>query len=226
MKNIQLIGLLTLMLLSCNVPDKQKPKSANYDLKGNVKFLSEKKIVFLYDETSDTTKSYVQIINRYFDKNACINITEFFFNEDSTFLSSLKYYSDGTSILFDKEGNERNVSKIILVKDDIFYVEVYDHSTKKIIEKAWTKYDNEHIVWEKSIAIRDNFYMEDVYCRNHDGLDTIIKRKYGNENSEYSLINIKYLSFDKKGNWIERLEYSLIDTNNYILKQRRIEYYE
>ena len=238
MKNIQLIGL-TFMLLSCNASEKQVPKSVNYglsvnyDLKGEVKFLSEKMFPAVYDENKnfipDTAATFLFcIINRSFDKEGNIKSTSYF-NKDSTFIGMSEYYESET-IQFRKDGKKQDISKIISVEDGILYVESYNPSTKELQQKAWTKYENEKILWQKSIRFRDkdSLYLEYVYCRNSDDLDTLIKTK--NEISEdYYLTNIKYLSFDEKGNWTERIECSLDldDTNNYryIVKQRRIEYY-
>ena len=240
MKNIQLIGLVFIML-SCNTSGKQVPKSVNYDLKENVKFLSEKIFSVVYDEYEnlvlDTASSYfiTTIINRNFDKKGNINSTRYF-NKDSVLVTTVKYYKNET-IQFDKNGNKQDVSKIILVQsgiqyeNGILYVESYNPSTQELLQKAWTKYDNERILWQKSIQIKDSLYIEYVYCRNNDGLDTLIKSKFGFEHEiseDYHLINIKYLSFDEKGNWTKRLEYSLDETNNYcyMVRQRKIEYYE
>ena len=225
MKNIQLIGLIFIML-SCNASEKQVPKSVNYDLKGNVKFLSEKYFATVYNEILDTTITYISIANRSFDKNGHINTIKYF-NEDSILMLWIKFHGDGSSIQFDKDGNKQNTSKILSVQDDILYTETYNPSTKELLQKSWTKYDNEQIVWQKSIRLADSLYMEDIYYRNNDGLDTLIKKKFGYEISEnYHLMNIKYRSFDVKGNWTERLEYSSNDANDYIVKRRRIEYYE
>jgi len=225
MKEIKLIGLI-LILLCCKNVEKRTPDTEFYDLKGSVKFVSEKMIATIYDEFLDTTESYFTIINRSFDKNGYQTLTECF-SEDSMLLSWLEYDKNGNTIQFDKDGNQQNITKKVSEEEDVFYVESHAPKSKEVLQKTWTKFENGRMAWQKSIRIKDNFYYEDVYYRNNESLDTLIKRKFGYEISEdYHLINVKYLSFDAKGSWTERLEYSLSDTNNYIVKQRRIEYYE
>jgi hypothetical protein len=224
MKNVKLIGLI-LILLSCKSVEKKTPDTVFYGLKENVKFVSEKMIATIYDEYLDTTKSYFTIINRSFDKNGYQNLTEYF-SEDSILLSWLKYDKNGHTMQFDKDGNQQNITKKVSVEDGVFYVETYPFKSEEVQQKTWTKLENGRMAWQKSIRVKDSVYFENVYYRNNEGLDTLVKSKFGYEISEdYHLTYVKYLSFDEKGNWTERLEYSLSDTNNYVVKQRRIEYY-
>jgi len=177
MKNIQLIGLI-LILLSCKIVEKRTPDTEFYSLKGNVKFVSEKMIATIYDEFLDTTKSYFTIVNRSFDKNGYINLIEYL-SEDSILLSRIKYDKNehGHTVQFDKDGNQQSMTKKVSTKDDVFYVETYAFKSNEVLQKTWTKLENGRMAWQKSLRVKDSVYFESIYYRNNEGLDTLVKNK-------------------------------------------------
>lgn len=208
----------------------------SYDLKGKVRFLSERSVKVHLDKdwkySSDTINPYNFISNKFFNKKGVLD-SIYYFEKDSLFLSKVLYnYTSNNkgivSIQYDKHGKRTNETKFVSFKDSIAYIEDYNANTKEILSKTWTKKDNFKTIWMKSENMKNKIYSEWVYERDDSGIEIGIKTKFGfDKNQDYRIIKIKYLESDINGNWTKRIEYSENEQEtDCMLRTRQIKYYE
>lgn len=235
MKKLLIIILLTTIINGCRDLEILPTTTISYDLSGNVEVFSEKSVKIQLNKdwnySIDTINPPYFISSKFFNSKGVLD-SIYYFDKDSLFHSKviLNFASDNkgiVSIEYDKLGKKTNEKKIISFKDSIEYIEDCNGNTKEILAKTWIKKANFKTIWMKSEDVKNKVYSESVYERDSDGIETGIKSKFGlDKNQDYRIIKIKYLEWDKKGNWTKRIEYNEKEIEiDCLLRTRKIKYY-
>ena len=233
----QTLFLLLIILLGCSSRMKTGEQSLSlksYNLKGNVEYISDKKVPSLLTEewktVHDSTNS-ISIQNKYFDKNGFLTELEYF-DKDSVLLmkSEIKKSKTGKyqgSIDFDKNGNQTKQTKIILSTKDILETETHDHKSGDLISKSRTEYGNHLVKKQYSEFVSQGHKSEYIYKRDNEGNEIEISMivEFSDQKME-SKSYVKYVDFDEYGNWTKRIDYNRENGNECLLTIRRIKYYE
>ena len=206
-----------------------------YGLSGNVSLLSETTIKMTYDEnwnfSIDTIEPYSIISDRYFDLEGIITKVEYIIKDSIKIGKTIFNYSNPKSKIFsyqyDQNGEKIGYSEFLSTKDSVTEIRTVNIKTNKTTSKTFTKIKNGQLLWQKSSGTQHGIYSEYVYSRNNDGLETEIKMVFGpKKNLKERTLTVKYLEFDKFGNWTKRVEYNPTEVKQCILKTRKIIYYE
>ena len=233
----KIIFVILILLSSCQSWSENKSFASElntYGLKGNVKSYTEKSIKVKFDKNwsfiEDTVKSYSMKTERYF-------------NEDG-FLDSIYYTGKnvtGTKVIYDNldknrrssfqydlNGNEISFTRCVSFKDSILEVETINSKTNITTSISWTKYENKQVAWQKSKLIENDLETKNEHIRDNKGLELAIRRtfSFGSNKKQEAKILIKYIEFDKYGNWTKRIEYSdesqgILITREFIYEERK-----
>ncbi|MDD3771825.1 MAG: hypothetical protein PHC38_04115 [Weeksellaceae bacterium] len=206
-----------------------------YGLNGNVNSLSENTMKMTYDEnwnfSVDTVETYSIISNRYFDSEGIITKVEYIIKDSIKIGKTIFNYSNPESKIFsyqyDQNGEKIGFTEFLSVKDNVTKIRTVDIKTNKTTSKTFTKFKDGQPLWQKSFDTKANIYTEFIYYRNNIGQETEIKTIFGpKKDLKESTLKVKYLEFDKFGNWTKRVEYNPTKEKSCLLKTRKIIYYE
>ncbi len=205
-----------------------------YGLYGKVELVSEKTINANFNEnwniTVDTINPYCFIENRFFDKKGVITFIDYY-SKDSLFITKSIYDSSNKnesqiSSQTDKFGKIIEYTKFISINDSLVHSETFDSYTNDTISKTSTKIVNGKIIWSKTENIKGGKSSEWYYKRDTNGLEIEMKTIFSYDKDKYyQKIKIKYIEFDKKGNWTKRIQYN--EKEKYCTLQTRLfKYYD
>ncbi|TCN67603.1 hypothetical protein CLV25_10762 [Acetobacteroides hydrogenigenes] len=207
-----------------------------YGLTGNVEYVSEKieKVTLAKDwnYTIDTKEPYCFISNKYFNRNGVVD-SVVYLNKDSILLSKVlyNYNNDDNKGIFSIQYNNigKKIYENICVnqEDSIAYFKTINADNKDIESKSWTKIVNNKTVWQKSENVKSKLISEWIYKIDNNGQDIEIKTKNSfDKKQNINIVKIKYIEYDKCGNWTKRIEFNDSDKNASLVKTRLIKYYE
>lgn len=221
-----LLSILFIVLCSCRSSEDLISKS--YNLKGEVKIISEKTIPSICDSNSvvklDSSKSRtVGIRNLFFDKDGRILKWEVF--KGDSVLTSYHDYLYSESGKFIKLNSYKNgeLDYYVIIRNRTntsLVTETFDFKTNKLAAVFKIKYSN---------GLVSKMKIRDFKNKNHqsmrykfDSLGNEIERA---RITDYGVkVNISYMEFDSVGNWTKRIEYYDED-KDCDLVVRRIEYH-
>lgn len=205
----------------------------SYNLKGNVEYISDKKIPsVLTDEwkTVPDSNSSISIQNKYFDKHGFLTELEYF-DKDSVLLLKSEINKSKTgkyqgSKDFDKNGNQTKQTKIISSSKDNLETETYDYKSGDLISKSKTEYENHLVKKQYSEFVSQRHKSEYIYKRDDEGNEIEISMivEFGDQKMENKSF-VKYMDFDEYGNWTKRIDYNKELGNECLVTVRRIKYY-
>lgn len=233
-KILFLVLLIPLLCSSKKFENFPITTTQTFNLSGNAKILSEKKLLIHLDTNMDysiDTMKYNGLTKiSFFNSFGELDSTHYF-KMDTFFLSKIIYIKNYNkskllAIHYNRLGNKTVESKLVSMKDRIIYTKEYDTDTKKLWGKTWIKTEKSKVIWEKQENCKSKTYTESVYERDPTGNEIIIKTKRSpNKNQEYSIYTVKYLEWDTFGNWTKRIEYLETEMTG-ILTTRQITYYK
>ena len=235
MKQVLVLSLITLLGCSSKMKTGEQSLSLkSYNLKGNVEYFSDKKIPSLLTKewkTVPDSNGTTSIQNKYFDKNGLLTELEYF-DKDSVLMLKSEIIKSKTgkyqgSKDFDKNGNQIKRTKIISSTNDILETETYDQESGDLISKSKTEYENNLVKKQYSEFVSQGHKSEYVYKRDDEGNEIEISMiiKFGDQKMENKSF-VKYMDFDKYGNWTKRIDYNKESGNECLLTIRKIKYYE
>lgn len=233
MIKINFFLLIVIFLAACSGNKPLTITLEHNNLKEDVKSVSETQRHIIFDEEWNT-KADSNMINMSFPL-----ITRFF-NENGTWVKTKikmnnKPYSE-SEVLFDEDGNYNGARridekgdffeeiKVIELTETIRKEETYDKDNK-LISSSVSIYENNILQTQTTELNNGSLYMENHFVYDEKGNESEINYILRNNDSEYeNKILVKYLKFDDKENWTERITYSP-NSNEGVLVKRVIEYY-
>jgi len=179
----------------------------SYNLKGKVRYFSDKKIPSTFiDESWETLidssqLGAISIQEKYFDINGYLTNMKYY-DKDSVLLinSEILFSNTGKyegSKDFDKDGNQLNWTKVIEGTTEFLKVESYDFKTGDLLSKSRTEYKNGLYVRQLSENVNQNRKSDYTIKRDEEGNEIEISFvvEYGEQKME-NVSYIKYLEFD------------------------------
>lgn len=233
----QTLILSFIILLGCSSKIKTGEQSLSlelYNLKGNIEYISDKKIPSVLTKewkTVPDSNSSISIQNKYFDKEGLL--TEFkYFDKDSLLMLKSEIIKSKTgkyqgSKDFNKNENQTKQTKIILSTRDILETETYAQESGNLISKSKTEYENNLVKKQCLEFISQGHKSEYIYKRDNEGNEIEISMivEFGDQKIENKSF-VQYLDFDKYGNWTKRIDYDKESGNECLLTIRIIKYYK
>jgi hypothetical protein len=204
----------------------------SYNLKGTVRFVTEKTIPSICDSTcvyqfDSANFSSIRFRNLFFDENGKILKWEYF-QRDSILTSNhdFIYSSSGKFKKLDiyHKGKLNEIVKTRKHSKTSLETETFDYETNKLTTVYQIEYVNGLVSTMTVRDFKNKTFQHLKYKQDYFGNEIEISRK-SNSNETEEITIIKYLEFDSIGNWTKRIEFKPEDTEDCKLVVRRIEYF-
>ncbi len=204
----------------------------SYNLKGTVRFVSEKTIPSICDsiwvtQLDSANLNSIRFRNLFFDENGNILKWEYF-QRDSILTSNHDFiYSSSGKFKMLNIYNKGKLSEIVKTRkhsNTSLETETFDYETNKLTNVYQIEYVN-GLVSKMTVRDFNNKTFQILkYKQDYLGNEIEISRKTNNTETEEITI-IQYLEFDSIGNWTKRIEFKPEETEDCKLVVRRIKYF-
>jgi len=232
--------IIIVILIGCSNGMKTSEQSLSlksYNLKGKIEYISDKKIPSILIDNDmetqiDTTHlTSISFQNKYFNKNGYLTNLKYYDKDSVLLINSKILFSDSGKYKgskdFNKEGQQLKNTKIVSSNIDFLEIKTYDYKTGELLSKSKTEYENGLVKKQYSEFESQGHKSEYIYKRDNEGNEIEISMilEFSDQKIE-SKSFVKYMEFDKYGNWIKRIDYNKEKGNECLVTIRDIRYYE
>lgn len=232
------VVLVLLVVLLCGATKRWNEELSltvkTYNLKGNVAFVSEKKMSSILGDdwnfSADMTECNC-ITNSSFDEVG--NLIEIdCFDADSVFKYKSKIIRSwddkySKTEIYDKDGVETHFLSPVKNSVDRLEVKNYDLIERVLIAKEVTEYEDCMVKRHCVVYVKDGHRSESIFKRNSDGdvIEIVLIDEFAGRKDEIKWF-VKYMNFDDRGNWTKRIHYNRSCGNDCEVVVRQIKYYD
>lgn len=240
MKTFSIITLSILFACNSSKNKSEFPDLQYFNLNGNVKSFAEVKLNLTCNEEYNFNSL----------DNIQANYHQFNFDESGMLTTISNINPSPYAVTEPKIENEKNKLKIIQISPNENYTQIFstnkdslfisrynkiddntlDYHTEKYAQKIYLKKDKKYIlIQEKNGTNEKNSYVTERYHveTNEKGLESTLY-VIDHKNDTIPYYKIKYIKFDKQGNWLSRQFQDLTEKtyNKCFNEYRKITYYK